>query len=195
VSTKRAGSPGYLTLICQGATRVTHQAAFPDDDPLDPAHMADQLAQLTIHVRRASRTYTSPATSARQTAEALALNARVAPELGDCDFGRWRGQRLKDVEAEDPKGLEVWITDLSATPHGGESLERVGRRAATWLDSQVTEPGHAVAVTNSTVMRWVVVTVLDAPLASFWRVDVEPLSSILLTTNGTRWVLRRLGSI
>jgi len=191
VSTERAAAPCYLTLLCQGATRATRLAAFPADDPLEDRETPLRQPRLALPTGPARVVYTSPAASARATAVALNLEATPVPELGDCDFGRWRGKRLHEVNAEEPAALENWFQDLSAAPHGGESVRSVGDRATRWLRSVSTEQsGRVIAITNSIVIRQLVLNVLEAPASSFWRIDVLPLSCVELTSNGARWALR-----
>jgi len=190
VSTERAGRPGYLTLVCQGASRATRLAAFPDDDPLESPETSGGLAGTTPRAGRVNAVFTSPALSARQTVAALGLEATTAPELSECDFGRWRGLRLHDVHTQESAALETWFRDLSAAPHGGESLESVGNRARGWLNNLLTHEGQMIAVTNSIVIRQLILAVLEAPSSSFWRIDVLPLSRVELASNGVRWSLR-----
>jgi broad specificity phosphatase PhoE len=187
VSTEQGSAPRYVTLVCQGATRATRLAAFPADDPLENNEI------ILRHVLPASRVraiYTSPAASARETALALGLNATPAEDLGECDFGRWRGLRLHEVNAKEPQALEAWFKDPAAIPHGGESIQNVGNRAKQWLDNLTAQSGHVVAITNSVVIRQLIVRVLEAPASSFWRIDVTPLSCVDLASNGARWSLR-----
>jgi len=190
VSTERVGLPGYLTLVCQGATQATRLAAFPDDEALESRDISGRLAGMSLTAKPSDAVFRSPALSARQTAEALKLEAMPVRELAECDFGRWRAQRLRDVHAREPSALEAWFADLSAAPHGGESLQAVGDRARGWLNSLLTHQGHVVAVTNSIVIRQLILSVLEAPASSFWRIDVIPLSCVELSSNGLRWVLR-----
>jgi broad specificity phosphatase PhoE len=110
--------------------------------------------------------------------------------LCDCDFGRWRGLRLNEVLAAESSNAEQWLADLSAAPHGGESLAAVHHRASTWLAGLPARRGSTVAITNAVVIRHLVVEVLAAPPESFWRIDVPPLSCVELASNGKRWVLR-----
>jgi broad specificity phosphatase PhoE len=190
VSTDRAAAPCYLTLVCQGATRATHLAAFPADEPLEHDQASRLESRAALSVRRTTVVYASPAASARETAAALNLDAQFVPELGECDFGRWRGLRLQEVNAKEPAALETWFKDLSAAPHGGESLRSVGDRAHRWLKSLLGHSGHVIAVTNSIVIRQLILNVLEAPASSFWRIDILPLSCVELASNGTRWALR-----
>jgi broad specificity phosphatase PhoE len=178
-----------LTLICQAATAATRAAAFPADEGLEPA-AAPLAAALASRIGRVERTWTSPALAARQTAAVLGLDALEEPELRDSDFGRWSGRRLADIAGEDPQGVTAWLADPAGAPHGGEPLTAVLARVAGWLDARVADRGHVVAVTPAAVMRAAVVTVLGAPATAFWRIDVEPLATIALGSDGKRWNLR-----
>lgn len=48
-----------------------------------------------------------------------------------------------------------------------------------WLNS-VSGGGHTVAVTHASVIRAVVLAVLDAPFPAFWRIDVPPLTATVI---------------
>jgi broad specificity phosphatase PhoE len=176
-----------LMLICHATTAATRAAAFPADEGIDPA--GEPLA-LAPRFGRVDQSWASPALAARQTAAALGLDAAQEPALRDCAFGRWAGRRLVDVQAEDPQGVAAWLTDVTATPHGGEPLAAVLARVAAWLDARLAERGHVVAVTHAAVMRAAVIAALGAPAGAFWRIDVEPLATIELTSDGARWNVR-----
>ncbi len=178
-----------VTLICHGATAATRMAAFPLDEPLEPRAL-EQAAALRDAMPQDARILTSPALRARQTAQALGLHAETEAALRECDFGRWAGQRLKDVQAAEPEAVALWLGDVASAPHGGEALSGVFQRVSAWLDEAMTRDGNIVAVTHSTIIRTAIVHVLAAPLASFWRVDVEPLSMIELSGRGQRRQLR-----
>ena len=112
-----------LTMICNGATAATRKGAFPADEPLEPRSLALAKAMRGT-LRRADRVWTAPALRARQTAEALALEASVEPLLADQDHGRWAGRSFEEVQAEQPEGIAAWLTDPNAAPHGGEFAGR-----------------------------------------------------------------------
>jgi broad specificity phosphatase PhoE len=176
--------PTRITLICHGATRATRAAAFPLDEPLEqPAAPIGVPGSL----HRADWYWTSPALCARQTAAALAFTPAVDPNLRDCDYGRWAGSRLRDVETEDPNALAMWLTDVNAAPHGGESIASVLQRCAMWLDRRIGENGHGVAVTHATVIRCAILHAIGAPAQSFWHIDIGPLSMTELRHDGSRW--------
>jgi broad specificity phosphatase PhoE len=178
-----------LTLICHAATPATRAAAFPADEGGEPAAHGLSAA-LAPRLGRVDRAFVSPARAARETAAALGLGATTEPALRDCDFGRWAGRRLADVQAADAAGVAAWLADAAAAPHGGEPLAAVFGRVAEWLAARAADRGHMVAVTHASVMRAAVLAVLDAPAGAFWRIDVAPLAIIELGSDGRRWNLR-----
>ncbi len=178
-----------LTLICHAATAATRAAAFASDQGIEPVGQA-RAAALRPCLGGVARAWASPALAARQTAAALGLDAREEPALRECDYGRWTGRKLAEVEAEDPRAIAAWLTDVEAAPHGGEPLAAVLGRVAAWLHAHAADRGHAVAVTHASVVRAAVLAALDAPARAFWRVDVAPLAMIELGSDGKRWNLR-----
>jgi broad specificity phosphatase PhoE len=181
--------PGRLTLICHGATAATRASAFPLDEPLEDGVM-EQARTLSPVLRRWDRAATSPALGARQTADALSLNASVHPALRDCDYGRWGGRKLIDIQAAHPAEVATWLSDPGAAPHGGESLLALMLRVSDWVADRLHDDGHTIAVTHAAVIRAAVIGVLGAPPQSFWRIDIEPMSLVDLRSDKRRWVLR-----
>ncbi|MPZ59464.1 MAG: histidine phosphatase family protein [Rhizobiales bacterium] len=180
--------PARLTLVCHGATAATRASAFPLDEPLEDG-VEDQARTLGLSLRW-DRAVTSPALRARQTAEALSLNALVQPALRDCDYGSWSGRKLADIQSEYASEVATWLSDPRAAPHGGESLLALIRRVSDWMAHRLHDNGHTIVVTHASVIRAAVIHVLDAPRQSFWRVDVEPLSLTVLCSDKQRWALR-----
>jgi broad specificity phosphatase PhoE len=185
--------PGRLTLICHGATTATRAAAFALDESLE-AGGAERARMLGPTLRRWDRAVTSPALGARQTAEALSLNACVHPALRDCDYGHWRGRKLADIQAAHPAEVATWLSNPEAAPHGGESLLALMQRVSDWVADRLHDDGHTIAVTHAAVVRAAVIGVLGAPPQSFWRIDVEPMSLVDLRSDKRRWALRVSGS-
>jgi broad specificity phosphatase PhoE len=182
-----------LTLISHASTRAVRDAAFPMDEPLDPQGRA-KAAALAADRRRIDVALTSPALRARQTAEALQLDATVDPALRDIDLGRWAGLVLSDIQGTEPDAVADWISKTDAAPHGGESVADVLERIAPWLGSLSRGAKHVVAVTHPAVIRAAVILAIDAKPASFWRIDVAPLCRVRLSGNGFRWNLQSIGS-
>jgi broad specificity phosphatase PhoE len=179
-----------LRLIAHAPTAATRTAAFAADESVDAAGLA---AARSVTVRRYDVALCSPARQCVETAVALGLHPRVDPDLGDCDYGRWRGRSLDDVAAADPAGVEAWLTDPDAAPHGGESLRDLLSRTTMWLHAQPSTGGTVIAVTHPAVVRAAIVAVVSAEAAGFWRIDVSPLTETVLIGGEMRWNLRTTG--
>jgi broad specificity phosphatase PhoE len=181
-----------LILICHASTEALRKAAFPADEPLDRRDEAD-AAQLARQLPRAGRCWTCPELRTRQTAEMLNLNATAIPALRDCDFGEWKGHTYEEIVTRDPKGVDEWLRDPAARPHGGEALLSVMQRVAQWLEGENTADERSLVVTHATVIRAAILHALGAPPASFWRIDIAPLSVTRLSGREKRWNLVSAG--
>ncbi|MFE0250172.1 histidine phosphatase family protein [Streptomyces sp. NPDC059010] len=132
----------------------------------------------------------SPSVRCRETAEALELGAgEPSVELAGLDVGRWRGLSLDEVGGAEPAAVGQWLADPASAPHGGESVRDLCLRVGRWLDGAARREGRTVAVVEPDVVRAVVVHVLDAPAAAFWRVDVPPLTATAISGRSGRWNL------
>ncbi|MFL6122490.1 histidine phosphatase family protein [Actinophytocola sp.] len=171
-----------VVLLCHAATRATRRAAFPADEPIETPPPPAPV--------RADTYLTAPEPSCRQTAAALGLSATVEDTLRDCDYGTWRGRTLDEVTAADPAGVTGWLTEPSATPHGGESTLDLIDRVGSWLDGLPDDHRKIVAVTHPAVVKAAVVHAILATPRSFWRIDVPPLSRTVLSGQSGRWTLR-----
>lgn len=181
-----------LILICHASTEAVRKAAFPADEPLDRRDHADLVA-LAERLPRADRHWTSPELRTRQTAELLKLEATSLSALHDCDYGVWKGRTLDEVMTRDPNGVETWLRDPEAAPHGGESLLTLLRRIAKWLDGEKAIDRRSTLVTHAAVIRAAIVHALDATPQSFWRIDIAPLSVTQLSGKDGRWNLAYAG--
>ena len=183
-----------LTLICHAPTAAVRKAAFPADEALDDCGTA-QAAALAESVPRADWIWTSPELRARQTAEALHLEATAQEALRDCDYGAWKGCPFADVQARDPEAVSAWLRDPGATPHGGESLLSLMQRVAQWLDAENATGRKTIVITHASIVRAAIVHALGAPPQSFWRIDIAPLSVTRLSGAHGRWNLTSAGCI
>lgn len=141
--------------------------------------------------KRMPRLLCGPELRTRQTAELYGDNVEIVGALRDCDFGRWAGMSIDDLQESEPATLQAWLGDPTSVPHGGESVAQLGERVAAWLKTLETTPGHIVAITHPFVIRAALMQVLQG--AGFNQIDVEPLSAIELRFNG-RWRLRLTGT-
>ena len=169
-------------------TSATRANAFPVDEPLDDRGRL-AAAALAAALPKRCDVLSSPALRCRQTAEAAGLEARLDERLAECDFGRWAGTTLQEVE---PDAGRAWMLDPDAAPHGGESLRAFAGRIAAWIDGQAGIDGAAAAITHAGVVKAAVVHALGAPLAAFWRIDAAPLSVTELHAHDGRWTVTRL---
>ncbi|MCE7011422.1 histidine phosphatase family protein [Kibdelosporangium philippinense] len=168
-----------VILISHAATAATRRAAFPTDEPVE---RPEDLHP--VDLGRFTRFVTGPELRCRQTATGLGVPGTVDEALADQDFGSWRGRALNDITDFS------WLTDPSAAPHGGESVEDVIARVAKWLTSLRGTGERVAAVTHPAVIRAAVVHVMNAPAQSFWRTDVSPLSVTRLSSSGPNWTLQ-----
>lgn len=208
---ERAGQPARspqpadpvrrLLLVRHATTRATRRAAFPATtgsapdaacSPLDPAGVAAATV-LGAHLPRADHCWTSHATRSVQTARCLGLEpgARMA-ELAECGFGRWAGSTLEEIHGQDPDGLAAWFADPTSSPHGGEPLASVRRRAREVLAAAAAVVGTTVAVTHGGLIRAALLEVLDLPAAGVWRLDCAPASVTELHLASDGWRLVRV---
>lgn len=175
-----------LTLVCHAATEAQRQGIFPrSEDPIDPRTVQEAGVDYSF-----DRLLCAPERRARDTASIWNAPAEIVDALRDCDFGTWVGRSLKDIAADDPDGTAQWLADPRAKPHGGESLEELSLRVSGWLGH--IETGHTLAVTHAAVIRAAALSVLSAPITSFWNIDVEPLSIAELRHDGRRWTIRSI---
>jgi broad specificity phosphatase PhoE len=183
--------PCRLTLIAHASTAAVRAAAFPLDEGLDEAGKKTARA-LAGTLPSYAAAWTSPARRAVETAAALALDAVAEPLLRDLDVGRWSGRAFSDVEKSEPGEAMRWLSDPSAAPHGGESVEQLLMRIREWLAAVAGRRGRLVAVTHPAVIRAAIVAAIEAGPNTFWRIDVPPLGIAELGSNGQRWMLRSL---
>jgi broad specificity phosphatase PhoE len=180
-----------LLLVRHAPTGATRAAAFPLDEPLDePASAA--AARIAAAIPPHGEVLSSPALRCRQTAEAVGLTPVLDPRLAECDFGRWAGSTLADVQASDPKGARAWMLDPDAAPHGGETLTAFVQRVAGWLDDQSRQSGTAAVITHGGVVKAAVVQALGAPAPAFWRIEAAPLSLTEMHAHDGIWTVTRV---
>ncbi|MFK3979147.1 histidine phosphatase family protein [Micromonospora sp. NPDC050397] len=180
-----------LILVAHASTSAVRRAAFPLDEPLDGHGLADATAAAdTLPRHDAARC--APSRRCLETAAALGLTPTMDNGLRDGDLGRWSGRTLDDVAADEPAAVAAWLTDPTAAPHGGESLGDLLDRTGAWLSELPGTAGTVIAVTHPMVIRALVVNAIAATPASFWRIDVAPLTRTVLRGGAGRWNLRRM---
>lgn len=174
-----------LTLICHAITPLQKQGRFSDEESVTMDWQGAALS-LAGRYKQQARLVCGPEVRARQTAGLFGNNAQVEPALRDLDVGIWKGQAIGQLDSET---LNTWATDSTSAAHGGESVGQLCMRVGQWLKSLETQPGHVIAVTHPFVIRAAMLYVMQLPVLMFYRIDVEPLSSVELRFNGY-WRLR-----
>ena len=166
---------------------------FEDDRPLDQAGWEEvqRVAHELIPLAAAELRYCSPTPRSRATGDALGYAPLVQLALRDCDMGRWRGLTLGEAMAREPQAVDAWLADPRSAPHGGESLLTFIGRVGEWLDTRPVDDGdRIVAVAEPSVVRAALVYALKAPPATYWNLDVRPLSTTTVMGRAGRWNLR-----
>lgn len=179
-----------LTLVSHAMTDAMAAGRFPADEPLSDTgcrQVEGACEREALDIRGEARQLAGPEQRARQTAQLLGLQATTEPRLADLDCGRWRGETLDRVH---PEELQVWLTDPTQAPHGGESIVNLIDRVAGWLQSLAGDAIRTVAVTHPAVIRAAILLVLDTPQKSFWRIDIAPVSRTVMHFRGHCWTLR-----
>jgi broad specificity phosphatase PhoE len=181
----------HITWIAHGATAAVRRSAFPGDEPLEEKART-KAAELAQALGRADQVLVASERRARETADALGLAGTTHGALRDCDHGSWAGRSLAELQAEAPEALAAWLTDPAANPHGGESIADLIRRVAAWCDSPERGEGRVLALTHPAVMRAALIHALGASPTAYWRIDVAPLSRLILSRQGASWRLQAL---
>jgi broad specificity phosphatase PhoE len=183
--------PARLTLISHAPTEALRSASFPLDEPLTEPDR-EKISALHWSPPRTQQILVAPELRARQTAEALGLSAEPTPDLRDCDYGSWSGFTFSDIASLKSEEVTLWLADVAAAPHGGESILQLMERVARWLGEQ-RHHDHTLAITHPAVIRSAILCALEAPPQAFWRIDIAPLTITDLRWNETTWTLRASG--
>ena len=180
-----------LHLFCVASTPSIRSASFPSNDSLD-AQGLKSLEGFAATLPAFGKAWCSPQVSAVQTADILGLLPEMNPMLRDCDFGRWSGRSLADVQTTEPEALAAWLQDPTAAPHGGESFADVVDRVQAWMNGLRFESGSMLAITHPTIVRAAIASALGASPHAMRHIDIAPLSHAKLSSDGKRWTLSAL---
>lgn len=180
-----------MQLICQGETLANRNSRFPFDDPLTEVSQK-QAQELKGCFGPFSKTWTAPDQAACQTSRELGFLSESVWELAEAGYGRWKGVSIKKVIEQDYGTFQCWLS--GEAPPEGEKIAQVMARTGIWLSRRVSDRGIHCAVASSTVIRAIVIQILDAPASSLQLIDILPLSTTLLRSDGKRWHVVSLGN-
>jgi broad specificity phosphatase PhoE len=177
-----------LLLVAHAPTPATQALIFGDSGEL-PSGEIRRLGGRTAGWVRGSEE------ACEATAAHLGGTAEAIKDLRECDFGAWAGRALIDIATEDPSGLDAWLRDPYAAPHGGESLAALISRVGGVLDDHHWPDGRSVAVVTALVARALLVHALGAAPELIFRIDIAPLGRALISRSRQRWRLTSLGPV
>lgn len=101
---------------------------------------------------------------------------QVVPQLRSVDLGSWTGCLPEDIPVE---ALALWFSDVTSTPHGGESIAAFVARVAAWFAPHIgTQDGtpSTLVVVAKPVVQAVVAHLGTAGVAGYFAVDIRPAS-------------------
>jgi broad specificity phosphatase PhoE len=174
-----------LLVVAHAATPATRALVFGDPGELLPGEIRRLSGRTVLWL-------SGPEDACQITALLLGGTAEPIQDLRDCEFGGWTGRALADIAAEDPTGLDAWLRDPYAAPHGGESLAKLITRVGRVLDDHALPEGRSVAVVTSLVARAFLVHALGASPEVIFRIDITPLGRALISRSQRTWRLTGL---
>jgi probable phosphoglycerate mutase len=178
--------PTHLIFLRHGETPHTAEKRFSGSTGDNPGLSETGFAQAAAAAEYLARQggvdaiVTSPMVRTRQTAETVAtrlgLEAVVDEGWVECSFGDWDGYTFAEVQEKWPDQLNDWLESTTVTPPGGESFDTCARRARSARDGLLARyPGKTVVVvTHVTPIKLMVRSVLQAPMASIFRMELRP---------------------
>lgn len=182
------GQPTVTVLARHGATAWSLEKRFSGlggfDAPLAP--VGEQQARALADEVRArhdvTRIVASPLLRTRQTAqfvaEAVGLPVEVDDGLAECAFGAWDGLTFREVSEQYPDDLQAWLGSVDVAPPGGESFAQVRLRVTEALARiEAASPAQRLlVVSHVSPIKILVGHALGAPLASVYRMELQPCS-------------------
>jgi len=145
--------------------------------------------------RRPAIVYTSPLQRCIQTASAIAggchVEVAVQEDLNDLNYGSWQWQLHSEVRARSPGLFDCWL----AAPHlmrfpDGESLQDLLARAANVVRMAMKRHplDTVVLVSHDSVIRAMLLQLLDQPVSAYWRIAPAPcsISEVDIVGHGVR---------
>lgn len=174
-----------LLVVAHAATPATRALVFGDSGELPSSEIRRLSGRTACWVR-------GPEAACEATAAGLGGSAEVIQNLRECNFGAWAGKALINIAGEDASGLDAWLRDPYAAPHGGESLAELISRVGPVLDDHHWPDGRSVAVVTALVARALLVHALGAAPEVIFRIDIAPLGRALISRSPQTWRLSSL---
>jgi phosphoserine phosphatase len=142
---------------------------------------AEAVARRVSADWRPGKVYTSPMKRCIDTGAAICkacgIEAEILEDLNDIDYGAWQWKTFDQIKQTEPKLFATWFEtpELMRFP-GGESLQDLVARSADAL--RFVLANHSadtiVFVTHDSVIRALLLQLLDQPLSAYWRFAQDP---------------------
>jgi broad specificity phosphatase PhoE len=174
-----------VLVVAHAPTSATRALVFGESGELLPV----EIRQLS---GRIAHWVTGPEEACQATAVRLGGTAEAIQDLRECHFGAWAGRALIDVASDEPGGLDAWLRDPYAAPHGGEALAELITRVGRVLDDRQWSDGRSVVVVTPLVARALLVHALGATPEVIFRIDLAPLGRALISRSQQAWRLTSL---
>ncbi|MFG1812495.1 bifunctional RNase H/acid phosphatase [Kribbella sp. NPDC049174] len=182
----QAEPPTQLIFLRHGETPHTVEKRFSGSGGDNPGlsdtgrAQAHAAAEYLSRIGGVDAIVTSPMLRTRQTAEIVAAGLGLEPVVDkgwvEVAFGDWDGHTFAEIQQKWPDALNAWMESTSVAPPGGESFDLCARRARSARDGLLAKyPGKTVVVvTHVTPIKLMVRSVLQAPMASLFRMELRP---------------------
>ena len=165
-----------ILLVRHGETAANRaRLALGRADPPLTDHGRTQAAALAGHLAGsgAVRVVSSPLRRAQETATAIAAALGVEVQSDDrlveMDYGDWDERSFSEFPAED---LARWRRDPSFAPPGGESLQAVGERVASFC-AELIDGDPVIAVSHVSPIKAAAIWALGADPLLAWRMFLD----------------------
>lgn len=176
-----------LLLVAHAAAPDAAVPRFPGCDDLAEAPAAAALG------RRVQEVTCGPEPACATTLSAITdvPAARVDPRWAGPDVGSWAGAPMEQVQADDPGGMQAWLSDPTFDGHGGESLTALADRIGDAL-AQDRPAGLSLVVASAFTVRTAALVALGLSPGEGLRVAVGPLDGVELSRSARGWSLTAL---
>lgn len=172
-----------IVVIRAGSTEFDEQGRIKGtlDIPLSEAGVS-QVGKLVgeLHGRSIDHIYASPLLSAKQTAEAIALDHRVKvktlDELQNLDHGLWHGKLIDEVRVSQPRVFRQLQEhpETVCPPQGepvGAAMERVRELVSRLLRKH--RSGTVAIVVPEPIASFVRSTLCQCEVGDLWKAECE----------------------
>ncbi|MGH2515282.1 MAG: histidine phosphatase family protein [Ktedonobacterales bacterium] len=187
--------PRLILLIRHGQTTYNVEGRLPGQLPgvplTDEGRRQAHSAAVALAAVPLTAVLSSPLERARDTAAILArgwdLPVREDPRLMDTDVPRWAGQKLDEVNKQDP-AWKAFLDNPAAPPEGVEGFPSVQARAVAVIEEALAnaELGNYIAVVaHADVVKLIVAHYTNVPLltARFLSISNASLSALAFAEN------------